>query len=125
MASLAGTEPASSDAHLVIGVETEEKRSKRRKKRKRMERIAVAMAAAVGAEQQKVVGGQLEPCPFPARRNHPGLGSYKGHRCRLELGRTNYHERRMLAPEYGRNSNQYCRVFEVRGQATSPSDREQ
>jgi len=89
-----------------------------------MERVVVAMVAAAGAERQKVVEDQPEPCPFPARRNHLVLDSYKEHRCRFELGRRSYHERRMLAPAYGRSSNQGCGVPEGRGQATSPSDRD-
>jgi len=116
VASSAETEPASSDARLAIGVEMGVKHSTMRR---RMETVVVAVvvAAAAAAEWQKVVEDQPEPCPFP---NHLRLDSYMGHRCLFELGRTNYRERRMPAPECGRSSNQGCGVSEGRGQATSP-----
>ena len=86
-----------------------------------METAVVAVAAAAaGAEWQKAVEDQPELCPFPVCRNHLRLDSYRGRRCRFELGRKSYRERRMPALGYGRSSNHGCGVPEVQGQATSP-----
>jgi hypothetical protein len=68
VASSVGMEPASSDARSVTDVGMEEKRSRR----KRMARVvAVAVAVAAGVGWRKVVEDQLEPCPFPACKDHP------------------------------------------------------
>jgi len=119
VASPVGTEPASSGARSAIDVGTEEKHSRRRKRMARAVVVVVAVVAA-GVGWQRAVEDQLGLCPFLACKDHPGLDSYREHRCRFELGRRSYRERRTPALESERGLSRDCGVSEVQARATSP-----
>lgn len=117
MVLLVETERVPSDVRPVTDVGMEEKHSTRRKARLVVE---VVVGVVVGVVRRKVVEGQLVPCPFPAC-NFPRLfGLYGVHRCRFELGKKSYREKRKLAPECGSTLNRGSGVSGVEGQATSP-----
>ena len=81
---------------------------------------AAVVVAAGGVGWRKAVGHRLEPFPFPACKVHRQFDLCREHRCRFELGKRSYRERRRPVPECESSSNQGSGAPEVRERATSP-----